>query len=60
MHFTKSTIDFLRRMMNTLTMRPAKVPPQGRWRICGLHLPDASLRKVYNENAMRELGLRSS
>ena len=38
---------------------PAKVPPQGRWRIYGIHLPDTILRKVYNGNAVRELGLRS-
>jgi predicted TIM-barrel fold metal-dependent hydrolase len=30
---------------------PAKVPPQGRWRIYGINLPDAVLRKVYYENA---------
>ena len=36
---------------------PAKVPPQGRWRISGLHLPPSILRKVYNENAARELRL---
>jgi predicted TIM-barrel fold metal-dependent hydrolase len=36
---------------------PAKVPPQGRWRIYGINLPDAILRKVYNENAARELRL---
>ena len=34
---------------------PAAVPPQGRWRISGLELPDAILRKVYQENAAREL-----
>jgi predicted TIM-barrel fold metal-dependent hydrolase len=34
---------------------PAKVPPQGRWRIYGVGLPDAILRKVYNENATRLL-----
>jgi predicted TIM-barrel fold metal-dependent hydrolase len=34
---------------------PAKVPPQGRWRISGLNLPSSILRKVYNENAAREL-----
>ncbi len=38
---------------------PAKVPPQGRWRIYGINLPDDILRKVYNGNAMRELGLSS-
>ena len=38
---------------------PAKVPPQGRWRIYGINLPDAILRKVYNENAVRELHLET-
>jgi predicted TIM-barrel fold metal-dependent hydrolase len=36
---------------------PAKIPPQGRWRIYGLNLPPSILRKVYNENAARELRL---
>ena len=36
---------------------PAPVPPQGRWRIYGLNLPDAILRKVYNRNAARLLGI---
>lgn len=36
---------------------PAKVPPQGRWRIYGINLPDDILRKVYNGNAARELHL---
>jgi hypothetical protein len=34
---------------------PAKVPPQGRWRISGVNLPESILRKVYNGNAAREL-----
>ena len=34
---------------------PAKVPPQGRWRIYGINLPESILRKVYNQNAAREL-----
>jgi len=34
---------------------PANVPPQGRWRIYGIDLPDAVLKKVYNANAAREL-----
>jgi predicted TIM-barrel fold metal-dependent hydrolase len=38
---------------------PAPVPPQGRWRIYGISLPDAILRKVYHENAERLLGLRA-
>jgi predicted TIM-barrel fold metal-dependent hydrolase len=36
---------------------PAPVPPQGRWQIYGLGLPDAILRKVYSQNAARLLGL---
>jgi len=34
---------------------PAKIPPQGRWRIYGINLPDAILRKIYQENAARLL-----
>jgi predicted TIM-barrel fold metal-dependent hydrolase len=34
---------------------PAKIPPQGRWRIYGVNLPDTILRKVYYENAARLL-----
>ena len=37
---------------------PAKVPPQGRWRIYGLGLPDNILRKVYHQNAERILKFR--
>jgi predicted TIM-barrel fold metal-dependent hydrolase len=33
------------------------VPPQGRWKIYGLGLPDQILRKVYFENAARILGI---
>ncbi len=36
---------------------PAKVPPQGRWRIYGLELPDPILRKVYSGNARKLLKL---
>jgi predicted TIM-barrel fold metal-dependent hydrolase len=34
---------------------PAKIPPQGRWRIYGINLSDQILKKVYNENAARLL-----
>jgi len=34
---------------------PAKIPPQGRWRIYGINLPEAILSKVYYENAARVL-----
>ncbi len=36
---------------------PAKIPPQGRWQISGINLPDSILKKVYNENAARLLQL---
>jgi predicted TIM-barrel fold metal-dependent hydrolase len=36
---------------------PAKVPPQGRWRIYGINLSDEILLKVYNRNAARVLRL---
>ena len=37
---------------------PARLPPQGRWRIYGLGLPEQILRKVYHQNAERVLGLK--
>lgn len=36
---------------------PARIPPQGRWRIYGIGLPETILRKIYYENAARLLGL---
>lgn len=36
---------------------PAPIPPQGRWRIYGIGLPDDILKKVYYENAARLLKL---
>ena len=38
---------------------PANVPPQGRWRIYGIDLPDPILQKVYHENAARLLEITS-
>jgi predicted TIM-barrel fold metal-dependent hydrolase len=37
---------------------PAKVPPQGRWRIYGIDLPESILHKVYNQNAARLLQIK--
>ena len=37
---------------------PSPIPPQGRWRIYGLGLPESILRKVYHENAERVLGVK--
>ena len=36
---------------------PAPVPPQGRWRIYGVGLPEQILSKVYRDNAARLIGL---
>jgi hypothetical protein len=38
---------------------PAPIPPQGRWRITGVNLPEAILRKIYGRNAARLLNLAS-
>ena len=37
---------------------PAPTPPQGRWEISGIGLPDNILRKVYHENAARLLKIK--
>jgi Amidohydrolase len=36
---------------------PARIPPQGRWKIYGLGLPDQVLKKVYQQNAARLLSI---
>lgn len=36
---------------------PARIPPQGRWQISGIKLPDSILKKVYFENAARLLDI---
>jgi len=36
---------------------PSEVPPQGRWKIYGIALPDEILKKVYHNNAARLLGI---
>ena len=38
---------------------PAPKPPQGRWRIYGVGLPESLLRKVYYENAERILRIKA-
>ncbi len=37
---------------------PAPIPPQGRWRVYGLGLPEQILRKVYYENAAKMLKVK--
>jgi predicted TIM-barrel fold metal-dependent hydrolase len=48
---------FLETLDDAFEYSPEPVPPQGRWRISGLGLPDDVLHRVYNENARRVLGL---
>jgi len=48
---------FLETLDEYFDYAPAPIPPQGRWRIYGIGLPDGVLRKVYWENAARLLGL---
>ena len=36
---------------------PSPIPPQGRWKISGLGLPETILRKIYSGNATRLLNL---
>jgi predicted TIM-barrel fold metal-dependent hydrolase len=38
---------------------PAKVPPQGRWQIYGIDLPESILHKVYHQNAERIIHIAS-
>jgi hypothetical protein len=35
---------------------PSAIPPQGRWKIYGIGLPDSILKKVYHNNAARLMG----
>jgi len=59
--FSNELYDIYYRFLETddeyFDYAPAKVPPQGRWRIYGVNLPDSILSKLYNGNAVRELRL---
>jgi predicted TIM-barrel fold metal-dependent hydrolase len=61
--FTEKLYEIYYRFLETtdeyFDYAPSAVPPQGRWRIYGLGLPEPILRKVYYENAARLLGLDS-
>ena len=56
---TRSTIRFLETEDEYFDYAPAAIPPQGRWRIYGVGLPESILKKVYHDNAARVLGLPS-
>ena len=59
--FTEKLYEIYYRFLETtdeyFNYAPAKVPPQGRWQIYGIGLPEPILRKVYYENAARLLGV---
>lgn len=48
---------FLETMDEYFDYAPSPVPPQGRWKIYGIGLPDEILKKVYHDNAAGILGL---
>lgn len=48
---------FLESLDEYFDYSPAPTPPQGRWKIYGIGLPDEILKKVYHDNAARILGL---
>ncbi len=50
---------FLETLDEYFDYAPAPVPPQGRWKIYGVGLPDGILKKVYHNNAARLLGLEA-
>ena len=49
---------FLETMDEYFDYAPSPTPPQGRWRISGIGLPDEILRKVYHNNAAKLLGMQ--
>jgi predicted TIM-barrel fold metal-dependent hydrolase len=48
---------FLETLDEYFDYAPSPTPPQGRWKIYGIGLPDQILKKVYHNNAARLLGL---
>jgi predicted TIM-barrel fold metal-dependent hydrolase len=58
--FTDALYEIYYRFLETedeyFDYAPSPVPPQGRWRIYGLGLPDGVLQKLYSGNAARLLG----
>jgi predicted TIM-barrel fold metal-dependent hydrolase len=50
---------FLETVDDYFDYAPAELPPQGRWRIYGIDLQESVLRKVYFDNAARQLGVEA-
>ncbi len=53
----RSYFRFLETLDEYFDYSPAPTPPQGRWKIYGIGLPDEVLKNVYHDNAARILGL---
>jgi predicted TIM-barrel fold metal-dependent hydrolase len=49
---------FLETLDEHFDYAPSPTPPQGRFKIYGIGLPDAILEKLYHQNAARILGLK--
>lgn len=47
---------FLETLDEYFDYAPSPTPPQGRWKIYGIGLPDSILKKVYHNNAAQLLG----
>src|SRR5450432_2176746 len=50
---------FLETLDEYFDYAPSATPPQGRWRIYGIGLPEAMLKNVYHDNAARLLGWKT-
>lgn len=50
---------FLETLDEYFDYAPSATPPQGRWKIYGIGLPDAMLKNVYHNNAARLLGWKT-
>jgi predicted TIM-barrel fold metal-dependent hydrolase len=50
---------FLETLDEYFDYAPGPIPPQGRWKIYGVGLPDGILKKLYHNNAARLLGLKT-
>jgi hypothetical protein len=50
---------FLETLDEYFDYAPSPTPPQGRWKIYGIGLPDEILKKVYHDNAARIMGMKA-
>jgi predicted TIM-barrel fold metal-dependent hydrolase len=50
---------FLETLDEYFDYAPSPTPPQGRWKIYGIGLPDEILKKVYHNNGARIMGMKT-